>query len=664
MNVNRGAVLCLGYVCGLLLTSLWGGINSSPAIFDWGLVISAIALLSGITSWILPRYFFPLRTSFFLLTGLIALIAVFYFQFRTPRLATDPIFQLTQTESALLKYPVQISGKVLSQPRQRDNDKQSFWFELNKITTKFENFAVKGKLYVTLTEARELIQPDTDLSLVGRLYQPKPNRNTWSFDFPKYLQKNNAFFGFTSWEVINSKASTIGITKIRQRIINVHKRFIDPTQGALLSSMVLGRKAVDLSDSIYDLWAKAGLAYTIAASGFHVSLILGSTYWFTRKKAKKTQFIIGVTILGFYVLLTGFQPSVLRAALMGTAGLLALVLDRAVKPLSLLLLTATILLLCNPLWIWDLGFQLSFLATFGLLTTLEPIQKKLGFIPNIVATAIAIPIAASIWTLPLIAFQFNVIATYSIPLSILLALPITVVSLGGMISGAIGLLIPPAGAAIAYLVGFPLRLMIWLVEKVIELPASNLSVASLHWSQLIIIYGVMLIIWLTSWGKRQSKILGFGLFLLFVGFLTLKHYSTTKIVVFATENQPVIIAQAAGKSLVASADNIEELQWSLNSYLRKAGVNKINAFIDLNAVDESTLDVEVLEEIKAERIFTVAQPEDAIQNAQFLDVFDLQKISNLRFQVLQKIPLLFELKLNNQAFYILGERIIGRSPSR
>ncbi|OKH18325.1 ComEC/Rec2 family competence protein [[Limnothrix rosea] IAM M-220] len=656
MNINRGALLCLGYVLGLFLTCLWGGINANPTSLQWGLVLGAIAVLTGCASWILPKYFFQLRSPFLLITGLIALLAVGYFQLRTPRLSADPVFQLTQTEPALLKYPVEISGTVISQPRQKSTDKQSFWLSLEKIKTQFEQFPTKGKLYVTLNEVEKTIKVDNKVSLKGRLYQPKSAKNPWSFDFSKYLQKNNTFFGFTGWEMMSSQSPQIGFSKIRERMINVHQKFLNHDQGALLSSMVLGRKAVNLPEPIYDLWVKAGLAYTIAASGFHVSLLLGCTLWLIKKKPKKTQFLVGISILFFYILLTGFQPSVLRAALMGVAGLLALVLDRAVKPLSLLLLTATILLLFNPLWIWDLGFQLSFLATFGLLTTLEPIQQKLSSIPNAMATAIAIPVAASIWTLPLIALQFNVIATYSIPLSILLALPIMIVSLGGMISGAIGLFIPFLGAAIAYIVGFLLQGMVILVEKVVELPASNLSIASLHWSQLAIIYGVMLIIWLTPWGKRQSKVLGFGLFILFVGFLTFKHYNTTKITVFATKNQPILVAQTAGKSIIINAEKKDIIQFSLTSYLRRAGINKINAFVELNPENLSTFKPEVFPDFEITKMFVLANPEELPQKTQILSTFELKRFNNLRFQLLQETPLLLELKLDNQAFYILGDR--------
>ncbi|WP_198648974.1 ComEC/Rec2 family competence protein [Cyanothece sp. BG0011] len=114
---------------------------------------------------------------------------------------------------------------------------------------------------------------------------------------------------------------------------------------------------------IRDLFVNMGLSHVLAASGFHVALLLGIIFWITRSLSPKKKLIIGIIILILYVGLTGIQPSILRASLMGTAILISQVLERKTNALGTLLLSAFLLLLFNPLWIWDLGFQLSFLAT-------------------------------------------------------------------------------------------------------------------------------------------------------------------------------------------------------------------------------------------------------------------------------------------------------------
>ena len=107
-------------------------------------------------------------------------------------------------------------------------------------------------------------------------------------------------------------------------------------------------------------------------------------------------------ILIFYVGLTGIQPSILRATLMGASVWIGQVLDRKTTALGAFLLSGFLLWFINPLWIWDLGFQLSFLATCALLVTSPVIEQKFEFVPPKLGGMIAVPVAVSIWTSPLI----------------------------------------------------------------------------------------------------------------------------------------------------------------------------------------------------------------------------------------------------------------------
>ena len=87
----------------------------------------------------------------------------------------------------------------------------------------------------------------------------------------------------------------------------------------------------------------------MAASGFHVALLLGIVFWNTKSLFPKKKLILGIVILIFYVGLTGIQPSILRAALMGSSVLIGQVLDRKTNALGALLLSGFLLLSINPL---------------------------------------------------------------------------------------------------------------------------------------------------------------------------------------------------------------------------------------------------------------------------------------------------------------------------
>ncbi|MFM6278316.1 MAG: ComEC/Rec2 family competence protein, partial [Dolichospermum sp.] len=160
-------------------------------------------------------------------------------------------------------------------------------------------------------------------------------------------------------------------------------------EGPLVSSMVLGAKAVDLPYDIRDLFVRTGLAHALAASGFQTSLILGVILQLTKGTNKATQITLGGLGLTSFLFLAGFEPAVLRAVIMGFAALLGLALEKGVKQLGSLLIAATLLLLFNPLWIWNLGFQLSFLATLGLIVTSPAIDKRLDWLPPAISSLIS-----------------------------------------------------------------------------------------------------------------------------------------------------------------------------------------------------------------------------------------------------------------------------------
>ncbi|ANV83494.1 hypothetical protein AWQ21_03320 [Picosynechococcus sp. PCC 7003] len=657
MTFPRGVALCLGYLIGLGLTGFWGPLNPQPSFVQWGLLVGAIALGTIFATIFLPRHLWQVPRRFWPILGLVMLLAAVYGQVRLPRPAAAGLYDLSQNQPSLLQSPVEIQGQIYRPITTKEPDKQRFWFRVQNVKLGQNIIPKKENLYVTLSGDFSQFKLGDRLQLTGRLYKPQPPQNNFAFSFPDYLRQNNTFLGFSAWEATLTNREQPLTEQLRQRIQRSHREFLPEQSASLLSSMVLGRQATNLDPEIYDLWVRAGLAYTVAASGFHVSLLLGVVLRLLRNQEEKRQFYGAAGILLGYVLLTGFQASVLRAALMGIGGLVALVLDRKVKPIGLLLVTATVLLLIKPLWLWDLGFQLSFLATFGLFTTLEPIQNKLDFLPPTVTTAIAIPIAASIWTLPLLAYKFNVIATYSIPTSIVLSPVIGLVSLGGMVSGAMGLLSPTLGGAIAYGVGFPLQGMIWLVEQVVALPGSQASVAALPLAHLLVFYGVMLLIWRSPWAQKQAKPLISGLLIFFIVVLVYHHFNTTQVTIFGDRQTPVIVAQAGGKTLVINVGSPGFWEYTLEPFLRRSGLNQIDGLLSLTPPDPPDPKVTATD-------FSGALPVKqrfGLAESQLTDVISLhplepKRIGPITLQLLQEDVHILEIRLQGQAFYLLSKQ--------
>ncbi len=468
------------------------------------------------------------------------------------------------------------------------SDKIKFWFKAEEIEIAESelNRAVSGKLYVTLPLLQGTgIYPGQNLSIKGNLYLPKPAKNPGSFNFKTYLARQGAFAGLQGFEVISDRSQNEpawGWWQLLRRIVQSQLRGLGSPWGQLISSMVLGRKAVDLPATLRDRFVEAGLAHILAASGFHVALLLGIVLKVTNRLSSTSQLIIGLTTLFGYIGLTGLQPSVFRAGLMGAAVLSATAMETKVKPLGSLLLAATILLLVNPLWIGNIGFQLSFLATFGLIVTLPALQTKLDWLPPAIVTLIAIPVAASIWVFPLLCYVFNTVATYSLMVNVVTTPLVTLISLGGMLSAIAALILPAIGSALAWLLLYPTLLVNEIIEFFTNLPGSTWAIGKISTVSLIVIYSLFFLVWLHRWWQNRWWLVLCLTVAVVVVPLFYNRLNLVRVTVLAAKQQQIVVVRDRGKVILINSGNQNTAKYTVLPFLTHQGINRIDYGIALD----------------------------------------------------------------------------------
>ncbi len=600
-----GVIISLGYILGLLFTVVPGGgiwmvvlgvlgaiLFSRRRIIRRQMPQSTTNILTRGQEAPPPLPSTPPRRYIWLIAGVVGLLASFYFQFRLPQPGDHDISKLVpQASNNTQRQLVIVRGQVGSTPRLTRSQKGQFWLEANQLSEVTNNQkppgtskGVTGKLYVTVPILQATgLYPGQQVAITGVLYAPKPPSNPGSFNFQKYLQQQGAFAGL-SGRVVNvlDKERQWGWWEVRRRIIRSHAQYLGVPEGPLVSAMVLGSKAVDLPYDTRDLFIKAGLAHAIAASGFHTSLLLGLVLGLTKRTSRKTQVAAGSIALIIFLSLTGFQPSVLRAVLMGFAALLGIGLRRKVKQLGSLLSVAVILLLINPLWIWDLGFQLSFFATLGLIVTVPAINRRLQWLPTAIASLIAVPLAATIWTLPIQLSVFGVVPAYGILLNIISTPLITIISIGGMVSAIIALIVPSAASAVASVLYYPTTWLIKLVEFFSYLPGNSVAVGKIAIWQLLTVYSLILLVWWVRWWQKRwwfAGLLGIILVLLPIWHSTSNLF---RITVLAAEEEPVLVIQDKGKITVFNSGDRGTGKFAIAPFLQQQGVNQIDWAISSN----------------------------------------------------------------------------------
>jgi competence protein ComEC len=587
MTRNGWIILCLAYIVGLLSTNLLTFPSSGLTKEQLLMIVSGLIGIAVVSAIITLHKFGKINYRLWIVAAIVAILAVVYFQLRIPQPRSNDIsYQVTASDNKVIT----VTGRVLTEPRLNESQRLKFWLAAKEVS---KGKQVSGKLYVTVPLLQGTgIYPGQDLQIQGILYLPQAASNPGSFDFKSYLARQGIFTGIRGIKVTfdGHPEPTWGWWKLRRRIVRSQLQGLGSPIGQLVSSMVLGQKAVDLASDIRDRFIEAGLAHVLAASGFQVSLLIGLVLKLTNHLSTKPRLIIGIGTLLIYLSLTGIQASILRAFLMGIAVLIALAMDTKVKPLGSLLLAATIILLINPLLIGDLGFQLSFLATLGLIVTLPGLETRLDWLPPTIAALIAVPLAASIWVLPLLGYVFNAVATYSLVVNILCTPLITIISLGGMLSAITAIFIPILGSAIAWLLFYPTLLLLTVTNFFTNLPGSSWAIGQISLGVLLTIYGLLILVWLNSWWRKHwGLVLAFTLTLIIIP-IGYNHFRLTQITVLAAQPEPVVVIQDQGKTILINSGQAQTVRYSVLPFLTQQGINHLDYAINLSPEANSQSD--------------------------------------------------------------------------
>lgn len=579
-----GALWCIAWIVGLLTTqSPW-----------WITTISAIAFpcIGIILRKLRPASH---QVQPWLIASVIVLIALGWYQFRTPQPGE---FDISRFVEPIDRTTVQITGIVDELPRTTRSGKTKLWLTVQSLDAGNLNSRLtipptkaNGKLYVTISDRHPSFAPGTQVQFKGKLYSPKGAQNPGGFDFKKRLAIEGCFAGLTADEftIVAPPKQTWGLWQLQQRIVQAQMVGLPGEEGLLLAAMVLGNRAVDLPGDMQDAFTKIGMSHALAASGFQVSLTLSVVLALCNRASKQVKGIAGGIAIVILIGLAGAQPAILRAGVMGAAVLVAIVAEKTVKPIGSLLFASVLLLVWNPLWIWDLGFQLSALATLGLLMTSEPLQAYLDWLPSPIAAAFATPIAAYIWVLPLQLYAFGLVSPYSIPANVLTTVLISIISLGGMISALLAAIVPKLGSLSAGLLHYPIVTLLGIVDQMGRLPGSQWAAGTISVGVLIILYGFLGIAVSNSKFIQPKRywILGMTIAALSIVFVPAWQQAQTRIQITAltTTRQPILVVQAQGKVLLVNTGDRSVTEMTITPFLQKQGINQIDALIQLHSAD-------------------------------------------------------------------------------
>ena len=440
--------------------------------------------------------------------------------------------RLKDVDDLLNLAPVnsEITGTIISIPQGMSEKKTKFFFKVDKIN--FDSVEKKFKSEKALVSINQFNINDEKIKelsiykhvrLNGRLSMPFKAGNPSQFDYGDYLRNHNAYAVFyaNDFTIIEHNSSfkeklLQNINNYRENILKIHSKYLPSPNLEILGGIVFGDDAVSPPQNIKQSFVNSGLLHILAASGMNVAFIYG--FFFLLMSVFKVPFkirvVLGMIMVCIYSLMTGLGASVIRATCMLLFVLAGKLIDRDAHSISLLSFVALLMLLYNPLWINDVGFQLSFIVTFGILIMAPAFDRFKNKIANFIVSTVAIPVIAQLWVIPIQIFYFNNISLYSVFANIMSVPIVMVLSFGGFISSLIAT-VKPIADIICKFFDYILNPMINLLVNISDfwgnLPFSSLQTTHPAVYQIILYYGLLLCLSIFLYKELREKYLKLGI---------------------------------------------------------------------------------------------------------------------------------------------------------
>ncbi|PIR96623.1 MAG: hypothetical protein COT92_00165 [Candidatus Doudnabacteria bacterium CG10_big_fil_rev_8_21_14_0_10_42_18] len=385
--------ICISFTTGILLASVYG-IN--PQI---------VYLVMG---FIAPAFAFAFYSKYFKTALLVALI----FFVCLGALRFESTVKPSEYKS-LLETKQQLEGYIVEDIDIR-TDKQFITFQPN---------GYRQRILITATKANEYFYGDW-VAVKGKIKEPKEFDD---FDYPGYLKRFNVYALMSYPQVLvlkNSRANPVKefLLKIKYAFVrHVNKYLKEPKSSLLLGILIGARKT--LPQSVVDNFNATGTSHIVAISGFNITIIIAALAALARLFGRRTSFWISLAIIAAFVILSGGSASVIRAALMGVLLLTSFNIGRMYSITPALAMAGAGMLLINPkILYWDIGFQLSFVATAGIVYLLPELEKLTEDWPTLLGakSIVFATFAATISTLPLILFYFGRLSVVALIVNVLI----------------------------------------------------------------------------------------------------------------------------------------------------------------------------------------------------------------------------------------------------
>lgn len=483
------AVWLASFILGIAAVSNWG--RNESALF-----VVYVLLWAGVAAVV----FFWKRGGFW--RGW--LIMVLFFLTGVARLMLSEPLATPNNSVYYHGRQVELAGQVINEPEFRDNQRVILRVEtlrwVNSADAGWRKVAGSTMLFLPLYPAREMGE-----KIIVRCQLAPPGRD---YNFASRLSAKNVWSICFGAEVVSSQAAGksffVYLAQLRKKLIGHLGQMFHEPQAALLAGILFGGRA-GLAPAVQTNFNRVGISHIVAVSGYNVVVVLGAMAGLLRWLGCRRQrvFWLLALVLALFVIFTGASASVVRA---GLTAFMALSVQQIGRPNAggrALLLAAAVMLIYNPRYLFfDLGFQLSFLATIGLIYLNPILEKRLGFLPEKFGfkESLLTTLSAIIFTTPLILHSFGRFSVVA-PMVNFLVLPVIPMVMGlGALTAGLSFIFAPLGQLVGWLVWWLLSYIIKVAEWFAGWPWASWELPPVPWWLALLVY-----VCLWDWTYRRRK---------------------------------------------------------------------------------------------------------------------------------------------------------------
>lgn len=464
-------------------------------------------ILVGFVGGIFFRSFFDLGWSFSLFFILIGLV-IFLYQYFQKNILTIGIllffigigmlrldiasFENNSILNNSIDKKISMTALVVDEPDVREDN--------TRIVIRFDDIDSKDKTILTINHFPEFQYGDR-IKVIGILQKPKnfSSEGEREFDYVSYLKKDNIKYQmfYPRVEYISTGNGNFIKEKlfvIKNTFLKNVKKVIPEPHASLLGGLVVGAKE-SLGKELQEDFRKVGLIHIIVLSGYNLTIVADSIMKFFSFLSIRFATLFGAVGIILFAIMTGASATIVRASVMALLVMLARSTGRISDMTRILFLAGFFMLMHNPnILVFDPSFQLSFMATFGLITLSSKLEKYFYFLPTKfqLRETMTTTIATQIFVLPLLLYMMGDFSIVAILVNLLVLVFIPMTMLFGFLTGIIGFVSLIVSLPFAYLTYGLLVYELKIVDIFASLPFASFHIPYFPFWLMLVIYGIYL----------------------------------------------------------------------------------------------------------------------------------------------------------------------------